>query len=116
MRFLIASFVLLFGVAELYQWIEGFRLPLPLYVIGGIFLAIASNYEKDIFSFLEASLATYDAEIIEPTATISQNLPTSDNSANKVINDDAPALSEPRSKRPISFTIKRPKYSNNLKK
>ena len=110
MKFLIASFVLLFGVAELYQWIDGFRLPLPLYVIGGIFLAIASNYEKGIFSFLEADSQTYDAEILEPTTTISQNLSTSDS---KVVNDHVSGLpkSELKSKRSISFTIERQKYS-----
>lgn len=110
MKFLMASFILLFGVAELYQWIEGFRLPLPLYVIGGIFLAIASNYEKGIFSFLEADSQTSDAEIVEPTTTISQNLSTSDS---KAINDHASALpkSEPKLKPSISFTIERQKYS-----
>lgn len=46
MKVWIASFLVLFGMAELYQWLKHFTLPLPIYILGGAFLAIASNYER----------------------------------------------------------------------
>jgi hypothetical protein len=36
----------LFGLAELFQWMKQLSLPLPVFILGGAFLAIASNYEK----------------------------------------------------------------------
>lgn len=51
MKAWIACFVILFGLAELFLWITDFILPLPIYLLGGAFLAIASNREgKDFFS------------------------------------------------------------------
>jgi hypothetical protein len=38
----------LFVLVEAYQWVKGFILPLPIYVLAGAFLAIASNYDKGI--------------------------------------------------------------------
>jgi len=46
MRVLLTSFLVLFGVVELFQWAEGLSLPMPIFVLGGVFLAIASNYHK----------------------------------------------------------------------
>jgi hypothetical protein len=46
MKFWIASFLVLFSVAELFQWLKHFTLPLPIYILGGAFLAIASNYDR----------------------------------------------------------------------
>ena len=37
---------ILFILIELLQWIKGVILPLPIYVLGGALLAIASNYDK----------------------------------------------------------------------
>lgn len=37
---------LLFAFSELYQWAKTLSLPLPIYILGGAFLAIASNYNK----------------------------------------------------------------------
>ncbi len=51
MKFWSASFLVLLGIAELYQWVKDFTLPLPIYIFGGAFLAIASNYEKGIAFF-----------------------------------------------------------------
>jgi hypothetical protein len=39
-------FVVLFALAQLFDWIQQFSLPLPIYILGGAFLAVASNYEK----------------------------------------------------------------------
>ncbi|WP_421658057.1 hypothetical protein [Leptothermofonsia sp. ETS-13] len=46
MKVWITCFVALFGAAELLQWFQQFSLPLPVFVVGGVFLAIASNYDK----------------------------------------------------------------------
>ncbi len=43
MRVWITSCLVLFGMVELYQWLEHFTLPLPVFILGGVLLAIASN-------------------------------------------------------------------------
>jgi len=53
MRIWIVSFLVLFALVQFYQWAKGFISPLPIYVLGGAFLAIASNYEKGICSVNE---------------------------------------------------------------
>ncbi|QOV23841.1 hypothetical protein [Anabaenopsis elenkinii] len=51
MRVWLACFLLLFAVAELFDWLKKFNLPLPIYILGGVFLAVASNYDKIIGSY-----------------------------------------------------------------
>ena len=46
MRVWIVCLILLFGSAQLLEWLQKFSLPLPIFVLGGVFLAIASNYNK----------------------------------------------------------------------
>ncbi|HBS69742.1 MAG TPA: hypothetical protein DEG17_25620 [Cyanobacteria bacterium UBA11149] len=46
MRILITSFVFLFATVEISEWLENFKLPLPILILGGACLAIASNYGK----------------------------------------------------------------------
>lgn len=46
MRIWLVCFGVLFALVELYQWVEHLTLPLPVYILGGTFLAIASNYNK----------------------------------------------------------------------
>ncbi len=46
MRIWLVCFGVLFAIAELYQWAKQLTLPLPIYILGGAFLAIASNYSK----------------------------------------------------------------------
>ncbi len=48
MKFWITSFILLFGLAELYQWVQHFTFPLPVFILGGVFLVIASNHDKRV--------------------------------------------------------------------
>lgn len=43
MQVWIVCFVLFFAAAELYQWLQGITLPLPVFVIAGALLAVASN-------------------------------------------------------------------------
>jgi hypothetical protein len=46
MKVWLFTVVFLFVVIELVMWVKQFILPLPLHLIAGAFLAIASNYEK----------------------------------------------------------------------
>lgn len=52
MRVWFICFVVLFALAQLFDWIQQFTLPLPIYILGGAFLAVASNYEKLFGSYL----------------------------------------------------------------
>ncbi|MBW4517142.1 MAG: hypothetical protein KME11_18200 [Timaviella obliquedivisa GSE-PSE-MK23-08B] len=46
MRVWAVCFVLFFGAAEFYQWMQGLTLPLPFFIALGGLLAIASNADK----------------------------------------------------------------------
>jgi hypothetical protein len=46
MRVWVICFVLFFGAAEFYQWVQGLTLPLPFFIVLGGLLAIASNSDK----------------------------------------------------------------------
>ncbi|SRR5579883_475554 len=51
MRVWLGCFFVLFALAEFFDWLKAFHLPLPIYILGGAFLAIASNYEKFFGSY-----------------------------------------------------------------
>ncbi|MDJ0598345.1 MAG: hypothetical protein QNJ37_05850 [Crocosphaera sp.] len=55
MRLWISAVFVLFVLVQFYQWIKGFILPLPIYVLAGAFLAIASNYDKGMKTIISAS-------------------------------------------------------------
>lgn len=65
----LVSVGILFVLAEFSIWLKQFMLPLPIYVLGGAFLAIASNYEKGIIAMFRQpeELAT---DALSQTATI----------------------------------------------
>jgi hypothetical protein len=46
MRVWVMCFVVFFGATELYQWVRGLTLPLPVFMVLGGLLAIASNADK----------------------------------------------------------------------
>jgi hypothetical protein len=46
MRFWITSVLVLFGIAEIFQSIKHFSVPMPMFILTGALLAIASNYNK----------------------------------------------------------------------
>lgn len=46
MRVWFASFLLLFVLAQLWDWMRHLSLPLPVFIAGGLCLAVASNYNK----------------------------------------------------------------------
>ena len=69
MRVWLVSVAVLFVLAEVYLSIKDFILPLPIYILGGAFLAIASNYDKGIMAlFRQESIV--DRDIISQTATL----------------------------------------------
>jgi hypothetical protein len=53
MRVWLACFFVLFALAEFFDWIKEWKLPLPIYILGGAFLAVASNYEKFVSSYIK---------------------------------------------------------------
>ncbi|PSB02148.1 hypothetical protein [Merismopedia glauca] len=61
MKVWIATFILLFAIAELFEWLQKFSLPLPIYILGGALLAIASNYQyRGSFPF---SISSYKQQL-----------------------------------------------------
>ncbi|WP_038021033.1 hypothetical protein [Synechocystis sp. PCC 7509] len=46
MKVWLSCFLVLFAIAELYQWAQNVTLPLPFYILGGAVLAVASNTDK----------------------------------------------------------------------
>ncbi|MEA5582411.1 hypothetical protein VB620_13805 [Nodularia harveyana UHCC-0300] len=69
MKVWLACFLLLFALAELFDWLKAFNLPLPIYILGGAFLAVASNYDKIIGSYF------IDDKIAVPSAQQQLNSP-----------------------------------------
>ena len=59
---------ILFVLAEFSIWLKQFILPLPLYILGGAFLAIASNYERGIIALFRQEESFSDA--LTQTATL----------------------------------------------
>ncbi len=55
MRLWISTVFVLFVLVQFYQWVKGFILPLPIYVLAGAFLAIASNYDKGMAMIIASS-------------------------------------------------------------
>jgi len=56
MRVWLACFFVLFAIAKLFDWVQQLSLPLPIYILGGAFLAIASNYDKIVGSYFSEAL------------------------------------------------------------
>lgn len=79
-------FVLFFGAAEFYQWMQGLTLPLPFFIALGGLLAIASNADK--WSILTRPVqSTAPTNLLEPPP--------------------APITAAPNN--PVSFTIRKRK-------
>ncbi|MBO3458782.1 hypothetical protein G7B40_016515 [Aetokthonos hydrillicola Thurmond2011] len=53
MRVWLACFFVLFALAQFFDWIQQWKLPLPIYILGGVFLAVASNYDKFFGSYIK---------------------------------------------------------------
>lgn len=70
MKVWLACFLLLFALAELFDWLKAFNLPLPIYILGGVFLAVASNYDKIVGSYFS------DGSIAPPSTLQQLNSPS----------------------------------------
>jgi len=62
MRVWLACFFVLFALAKLFDWVQGLSLPLPIYILGGAFLAIASNYDKIVGSYFSDAISEAQPE------------------------------------------------------
>ena len=65
MKAQLVSVGVLFVLVEAFSWVKNFILPLPIYILAGAFIAIASNYDKGI-------MALFRQETLESTDIISQ--------------------------------------------
>jgi hypothetical protein len=100
MRVWITSFVILFSIAELYQWLKHCTLPLPVFILAGALLAIASNYGKySTWSFWSPPVQSDTHQVQTPTIG---NFPSTPNWKNLNPSAAKPLPQPPRS---ISFTI-----------
>jgi hypothetical protein len=45
-QFGVICFLLFFGLSQFFQWAKHLTLPLPIFILGGAFLAIASNFDR----------------------------------------------------------------------
>jgi hypothetical protein len=105
MKLWIISFVVLFATAELLRWAQEFSLPMPIFILGGAFLAVMSNYDK------LADLPFHPNYY--PSTTLAdppkQPLPTEE--PRSLIADTPPSIvvtDYQRKKTSISFTIHKP--------
>lgn len=116
MRVWTLCFVLFFVLAELYQWLEGVVLPLPVFVGAGALLAIASNAGN--WKSISTTLQT--ASVPQPKISVSAEraptLPPKLANTTGLSNSDTPQLPtvEKRQENPflkessISFTVRPP--------
>lgn len=96
LQFGIACFFVLFGLSQLFQWMQHLSLPLPIFILGGAFLAIASNFDKRAglpFSLIDQALAAPPKEATKPESP-------------KPEEATQPQLAQ--SSQPVSFTIRKP--------
>ena len=69
MKVWLSCFLVLFAIAELYQWAQHLTLPLPLYILGGAVLAVASNTDKRLGFFLPLKEEVLALLQIKPSST-----------------------------------------------
>ena len=99
MRVWITSVLVLFGMVELYQWMKHFTLPLPVFILAGALLAIASNYGKYGGWPFQASVQSDANRVQTPPVGGFTNPPNWSN-----LNQSS-ATPLPKPDRSISFTI-----------
>ena len=79
MKSWLVSVGILFVVVEIFSWVKNFILPLPIYILAGAFLAIASNYDKEIMDMFRqetvksTDVITQTASLIEERKALKQN-------------------------------------------
>ena len=100
MKVWITSFLVLFGMVELYQWFREFTLPLPVFILAGALLAIASNYGK--LSSLSYGVQKTTSNF---SPTSSSELSDAASCSNWNLPSNKPMSNPTQSQRSISFTI-----------
>ncbi|NET02681.1 MAG: hypothetical protein F6K62_12950 [Sphaerospermopsis sp. SIO1G2] len=77
MRVWLACFFVLFALAEFFDWIKELSLPLPIYILGGAFLAVASNYDKIVgYYFSDVNkVSDVSAEILSDIPNLNPSTP-----------------------------------------
>ncbi len=90
-QFAVACFLLFFALSQFFQWASELTLPLPIFILGGAFLAIASNFDRR--AGLPFNFITPPDEDESPIIAPSTQDPVS------------PPATPPRS---VSFTIRKP--------
>lgn len=91
-QFGLICFVIFFIFSQAFEWASEIKLPLPIFILGGAFLAIASNFDRRAgFPFNLLNTVTPPEEPLIPSAppTIAQS-------------------STPKFPQEVSFTIRKP--------
>ncbi|MEA5619087.1 hypothetical protein VB711_14755 [Cronbergia sp. UHCC 0137] len=65
MRVWLVFFFVLFALAQFFNWVKQVSLPLPVYILGGAFLAVASNYDKVIPGYSSQTTNLTSPEILQ---------------------------------------------------
>ncbi|GAB4370598.1 MAG: hypothetical protein Kow00121_11440 [Elainellaceae cyanobacterium] len=103
----VVCFVIFFGSAELYQWVQGITLPMPVFVIAGALLAIASNADKFPRKSTLLTSPTSVSSPAPPASPAPAPAPVTASPQRHYPGAQLPKLS-PQSWRSISFTIRSP--------
>lgn len=69
----LVCFFVLFALAEFFDWVQELSLPLPIYILGGVLLAVASNYNKIVGSYFSNT----NGEILPETPKLDSSAPIS---------------------------------------
>ncbi|HEY9611751.1 hypothetical protein [Allocoleopsis sp.] len=102
MRVWITSVLVVFGMVELYQWMKNFTLPLPVFIVAGAVLAIASNYGKYSGWSFQSPSTQSDPKLVQ---TALRDEFTKASNGSKLNPSSTKQL--PQATREISFTIRR---------
>jgi hypothetical protein len=73
MKAWLVSVALLFILAEIISWLKNFMLPVPIYILAGAFLAIASNYDRGIMALFRQEEDTSDRVIAQTATLVEEN-------------------------------------------
>ncbi|MGI0491320.1 hypothetical protein ACN4EG_05875 [Alkalinema pantanalense CENA528] len=66
LRFAIACFLVVFGMVEGFQWLKHLTIPFPIFILGGIVLAVISNYDKLPMDWLQILRQPRSADSTQP--------------------------------------------------
>ncbi|NET37469.1 MAG: hypothetical protein F6K19_36505 [Cyanothece sp. SIO1E1] len=115
-RFWLFCCAVLFGTAELYQWVihlkwlENFALPLPVLALVGVALAVVSNYSKRPGPSTQAQSDRQPDSPAPPADAATVPMQTPLKSLNQPI-IQFPICPSLKSRQPISFLIRQSEHS-----